>query len=107
MPWWAILCAAFFGLVTGLTGIVCLVLTLRFFARLGGLFQRLEPGLLALEMESQMLALRGEELALTQERFAESRARLDVSLARLRVLDWALEDVRAAFGFVRLVRPTK
>ncbi len=107
MPWWAITCAVFFAVVTGAAGLVVTVLTIRLLGRVGGFFQRLEPTLLAVEMESQMLALRSEELAATQERLALSRARLDASLAGLRVLDWALGDVRTILGVARALRPSK
>jgi hypothetical protein len=107
MPWWAITCAAFFGVITGAAGLLVVVLTIRLLSHFGGLFRRLEPTLLAVEMESQMLELRSEELAASQERLAASRARLDASLARLKVLDWALGDVRRILGIARLIRPAK
>jgi hypothetical protein len=107
VPWWAITCAVFFGVVTGVAGLVCVVLTIRLLTRMGELFRRLEPGLLALELETQMVAKRSEQLAASQQRLAASRGRLDTSLGRLRVLNWALGDVRQILALARLARPAK
>jgi hypothetical protein len=107
MPWWAITCVVFFAVITGAAGLAVTVLTIRLLGRVGAFFRRLEPTLLALEMESQMLSLRSEELAATQARLVESRARLAASLARLKVLDWALGDVRTILSIARVVRPSK
>ncbi len=107
MPWWAIVCIVFFVVTTGIASLAVVVVTFRLLAQLGGFFQRLEPSLLAVEMESQMLALRSEQLAATQNRLDVSRGRLDASLASLKVLSWALGDLRRIVRVVRLVRPTK
>jgi hypothetical protein len=107
MPWWAITGVIFFGVVTGVAGLVCVVLTIRLLTRMSGLFKRLEPGLLALELSTQLLAQQSEQLAASQQRLAASRARLDASLGGLRVLNWALGDVRQILALVRLARPAK
>ena len=107
MPWWAIACAAFFGAVTGITGVGTAIFAFRFFRRSARVAENLEPRAGRLEHESELLALRSEQLALTQARLARGQAAIGASVARLRVLGWALEDVRLLVGLVRAGIPTK
>jgi hypothetical protein len=107
MPWWAIVCAIFFGAVTVLAGTAALASALRFFRRSARVASRLEPRALELERTSEVLAARSEQLAASQARLTGSRRALDASVAKLRVLGWALEDVRFLLGVARSLIPTK
>ena len=107
MPWWTWLCLAVGGGLAIAASLVAVAAVIGLFRRLGALGRSLEPALAQLERSAGELEHRGAAAAAAQGRLLRSMAALDASVAGLRVLSWALADVRAVAAALRALVPRK
>jgi hypothetical protein len=107
VPWWTIVCCAFFGVLVLSTSIVALVATMRMLRSLNRFGKTLQEVSGELPPRFEALSARSETAAAKAELLNEALARLQASRERAGVLLWALEDVRRLLGAYRWLTSPK